>query len=86
MGLIAYCIIFPSILAQIFFIRGVELIGANQAGLYVNLVPVFTALMAVFILSETIYLYHTVSLVLVLGGIYITEKITLVPNNKKLSH
>jgi len=84
MGLIAYCIIFPSILAQIFFIRGVELIGANQAGLYVNLVPVFTALIAVFILSETIYLYHTVSLVLVLGGIYITEKITLVPNNKKL--
>ena len=71
---ILYCIIFPSILSQTFFMRGVELIGANQAGIYVNLVPIFTALMAIFLLSETIHIFHIVALFLVLSGIYIAEK------------
>ena len=71
---ILYCIIFPSIISQTFFMRGVELIGPNRAGLYVNLVPIFTALIAIFILSETLYVFHIFSLVMVLFGIYITEK------------
>ena len=74
MIIILYCIIFPSILAQTFFIRGVELIGANRAGLYVNLVPVFTALIAIVILSERLFVFHILSLGLVLSGIFITEK------------
>ena len=61
-------------LAQIFFMRGVELAGANRAGFYLNLIPVFAALMAVFILSESLYSYHAISLVMVLGGIYLAEK------------
>ena len=71
---VAYCSIFPSMLAQIFFMRGVELAGANRAGFYLNLIPVFAALMAVFILSESLYSYHAISLVMVLGGIYLAEK------------
>ena len=70
---ILYCIVFPSILAQTFFMRGVELIGANRAGLYVNLVPIFTALIAVIFLSEHLFIFHVVSLLLVLSGIFITE-------------
>ena len=72
--IVAYCAIFPSMLAQIFFMRGVELAGANRAGFYLNLIPVFAALMAVFILSESLYSYHAISLVMVLGGIYLAEK------------
>ena len=74
MATILYCIIFPSILAQTFFMRGVELIGANRAGLYVNLVPVFTALMAIIFLSEQLFIFHVFSLMLVLSGIFITER------------
>ena len=48
----------------------VELIGANRAGLFINLVPIFgTLLLAVLILGEEFQLYHAASLVLVLGGI-----------------
>ena len=72
--IIVYCIIFPSILAQTFFMRGVELMGANRAGLYVNLVPVFTALIAIIFLSEHLFVFHVVSLALVLSGIFIAEK------------
>ena len=79
MLIVAYCAIFPSMLAQIFFMRGVELAGANRAGFYLNLIPVFAALMAVFILSESLYSYHAISLVMVLGGIYLAEKHKPVP-------
>jgi drug/metabolite transporter (DMT)-like permease len=72
--LIVYCAIFPSILSQTFFMRGVELAGANRAGLYVNLVPVFAAFFAVLILGEKIYLYHFAALAAVLGGIYLAER------------
>ena len=72
--ILIYCIIFPSILAQTFFMRGVELLGANRAGLYVNLVPVFTALIAIIFLSEYLFIFHVISLLLVLSGIFITER------------
>ena len=44
---IAYVAIFPSLLAYIFYNRGVELLGPARAGLYMFLVPVFGALLAI---------------------------------------
>lgn len=74
MAVILYCAIFPSILSQTFFMRGVELIGATRAGLYVNLVPVFAAFMAMVILSEPMHGYHIAALVMVVAGIALAEK------------
>ncbi len=74
LAIVAYCAIFPSMLAQICFMRGVELAGANRAGFYLNLVPIFAALLAVFILSEGLYSYHAASAVMVLGGIYLAGR------------
>lgn len=71
---IAYTVIFPSILAQMFYIRGVELIGANRAGLFINLVPIFGTLLSILLLGETFYLYHAVALTMVLGGIWLAER------------
>ncbi|MEX0922405.1 MAG: DMT family transporter [Rhodovibrionaceae bacterium] len=70
---VAYVALFPSFLAQITFIRGVELIGPERAGVFVNLVPIFAAILAVLILAEPFELYHAVALVLVLGGIALAE-------------
>lgn len=69
-----YAAIGPSLLAQLFFIRGNELIGANRAGVFVNLVPVFATVLAVLILDERLMVYHVVGLVLVLGGIGFAER------------
>lgn len=71
---IAYAAIFPSILGQGFFIRATELIGANRAGLFLNLVPVYASLLAVTMLGETFRLYHAVAFVLVIGGIVIAQR------------
>ena len=46
----------------------------TRSGFYVNLIPVFSALMAVFFLSESLYAFHALSVVMVLGGIYLAER------------
>ena len=74
LAIVVYCAIFPSMLAQICFMRGVELAGPTRAGFYLNLIPVFSAFMAVFILSEKLYSYHAASAAMVLGGIYLAER------------
>jgi len=65
--------LFPSFLAQLTFIKGVELIGPGRAGVFVNLVPVFAALFAVTFLGESFQLFHGLALGLVLGGIWLSE-------------
>jgi drug/metabolite transporter (DMT)-like permease len=72
--IIAYVAIFPSILAQLFFIRGVELLGPNRAGIFVNLVPVFGAILAVSIAGESFQDYHFAGMAMVLGGIALAER------------
>lgn len=69
-----YVAIFPSCLAQLFFLRGVDLIGPGRAGVFVNLVPVFAALLAVLVLGETFAWYHAAALALVLGGIWLAQR------------
>jgi drug/metabolite transporter (DMT)-like permease len=73
--IIVYVGLFPSLLAQIMFIRGVELIGPGRAGVFVNLVPVFGAMLAVLILREPFTLSSAVALALVLGGIFVAERL-----------
>ncbi|MBY0610700.1 MAG: DMT family transporter [Beijerinckiaceae bacterium] len=72
--ILLYISIFPSMLGQIFFIRGVELMGAGRVGIFLNLTPVLGSLLAVLLLHERFGLHHALSLVLVLGGIFIAER------------
>lgn len=71
---VLYIALFPSCIAQIFFIRGVELIGPARAGVFVNLVPVFASGLAVAILGEPFEWHHGTALFLVLGGIWLSER------------
>lgn len=69
-----YVAVFPSCLAQIFFLRGVELIGPGRAGVYINLVPVFSALLGVLLINEPFGIYHAAALALVLLGISLAQR------------
>ncbi len=73
-ALIAYTAIFASMVSQLFFIRGVAMLGANRAGLFINLVPIFAAILAIVILGESFRNYHLAGLALVLGGIAMAER------------
>ena len=69
-----YVALGPAFVSQIMYMRGVELIGPGRAGVFVNLVPVFGAIMAVVILGEPFAAYHVVALILVVGGIAIAQR------------
>ena len=71
--LASYAALFPSILSQLFYIMGVEMIGANRAGLFINMVPIFGTMLSILIIGEAFHLYHAAALVLVLGGIWLAE-------------
>jgi len=70
----AYTAVFASLVSQVLFIKGNEIIGSNRAGIFINLVPIFGTMLSVMILSETLHLYHVIALVLVLGGIGLSER------------
>lgn len=72
--LIAYIAVLPSLLCQIFYIRGIELIGPGRASIFYNLVPVFGALLSALLLREAVSIFDVMALGLVLGGIFIAER------------
>jgi drug/metabolite transporter (DMT)-like permease len=69
-----YIAFFPSLLAQIHFVRAVELIGPGRVSAFYNLVPVFGAILTVLIIGEKLALYHLVALALVLAGIALVNR------------
>jgi drug/metabolite transporter (DMT)-like permease len=72
---IAYVAVFPSILSFLFFNRGVELIGANRAGLFIHLMPLFGSVLAVLLLGESFRWFHGLGLVLILAGIALASRV-----------
>ena len=67
-----YFAVFPSILAYLFWNRGVQQVGANRAGLFLYLVPVFGIVLAITFLGERVHLFHLVGAALIFTGIYIS--------------
>jgi drug/metabolite transporter (DMT)-like permease len=67
-----YLGIFPALLAYIFWNRAVEEVGANIAGLFMHLMPVFGTALAIVFLGESLHVYHFAGLALILSGLYMT--------------
>ncbi len=81
--LLVYIALVPSFLSQVFFMRGVDLIGPSRAGLYANLVPVYAGILGVLLLGELPHYYHFVALFAVFGGIYLFERSKKVKEENK---
>jgi drug/metabolite transporter (DMT)-like permease len=65
---------FSSVLAYIFWNKGVEAVGAQVAGLFVHLMPVFGVVLAWLFLGERLRVYHVVGIALILTGIWVTSR------------
>jgi drug/metabolite transporter (DMT)-like permease len=74
MATLVYIVIFPSMLAYLFFNRGIALIGPNRAAPFFHLVPVFGSAMAILLLGEQPRLFHLVGYLLVLAGVVIASR------------
>ncbi len=73
-AVLAYVVIFPSLLAYVFFNRGVELIGANRTGPFFHLIPVFGSAVAILFLGERPHLYHGLGYLLIITGIFVAQR------------
>lgn len=71
---VGYVAIFPSVLAYLFYNRGVDLIGANRAGTFIHLMPLFGSIMAILFLGETFHAYHAAGIALILGGLTLAAR------------
>lgn len=74
MLMIAYVVIFPSLLAHFFFLRGVELVGPNRAAPFMYLIPVIATALAMIFLGEELHLFHVAGFVLVIGGVVLATR------------
>ena len=75
---LTYVVIFPGLASFFFWIKGISIIGANRAGVFLHLMPIFGAIMAIVIFDEKFMNYH------IFGAIFIIVGITL-SNKKKLN-
>ena len=49
-------------------------VGPTTAGLFVNLTPLFAALLSTALLGEAPHLYHAAAFVLIVAGIVVSSK------------
>ncbi|WP_334460289.1 DMT family transporter [Acinetobacter soli] len=69
-----YAGIFPSLLAPLLWMLAVQHIGPNRTSIFMNLMPVFTAIIASLWLAEQWTLFHTIGGMMVLVGIVMAQK------------
>lgn len=71
---VLYAGIFPSILAPLVWMMAVQRIGPNRTSIFMNLMPIFTAIIAYVWLSEGWSIYYTVGGTVILLGIALAQK------------
>ncbi|MTW11226.1 EamA family transporter [Pseudoduganella eburnea] len=70
---LVYVAIGPAIVAFRCWGAGVQQAGPAVASFFVNLTPLFTALLSSLILGETPKIYHALAFILIVGGIIISS-------------
>ena len=72
--ILTYVIFFPGLISFFLWIKGVGLIGANRAGVYLHLMPILGAIMAMIIFNEKIMFYHFVGAIFIVSGIFLSNR------------
>ena len=71
---LTYVVLFPGLASFFFWIKGVALIGANRSGVFLHLMPIFGAVMAMIIFDEKFMFYHLIGAVFILMGIILSNR------------
>ena len=76
-----YIGLLPSLLAQVFFIRGVELMGPARGRCLRQPGAGFWRVVGRVLLGEPFAAYHAIGLAFVLGGIWLAERRAVTPQS-----
>jgi len=71
---LTYVVLFPGLTSFICWIKGIALIGPNRAGIFLHLMPIFSAIMAMLIFDEKFMFYHFLGALFILSGIILSNK------------
>mgnify|MGYP001260364489 FL=1 len=69
-----YVVMFPAIGAYYCWQKGIEIIGPNRSTMFIQLMPLFSAVMAIIIFKEKFELYHFTGAAFILTGIYLSNR------------
>ncbi len=69
--LVLYVGIGPALISYLFWIKAIKIIGANNSGLFLSLIPIFSSLISIIFLKEKLELFHIVGALLIFTGIYL---------------
>ena len=71
---LTYVVLFPGLCSFFFWIKGISIIGANRAGVFLHLMPIFGAIMAMVIFDEKFMFYHFLGALFIISGITLSNK------------
>jgi len=65
--------VFASTLAFVFFTQSIRQIGVNRSNSFINLIPVFVAILSFFILNEALIGQQIIGILIVVAGLFLAQ-------------
>ena len=72
--ILSYVVLLPGLASFILWIKGISLIGANRSGVFLHLMPILSAIMAMIFFSEKFMFYHILGACFIITGILLSNK------------
>ena len=72
--ILIFLAIFPSIGSYYCWAGAVSIIGANRAGIFLSLIPLFSTIMAIFFYNEQFQFFHLIGAILIILGLFLSNK------------
>ncbi len=71
---VLYAGVFPSLIAPLLWMISIQYLGPNRTSIFMNLMPIVTAVIAYYWLSEQWTVYHTIGTALAILGVLLAQK------------
>ena len=72
--ILLYVAIFPSIGSYYCWAGAVSIIGANRAGIFLSLIPLFSSIFAIMFFNEKFLFFHFIGSILIIIGLFLSNK------------
>ena len=72
--ILIFLALFPSIGSYYCWAGAVSIIGANRAGIFLSLIPLFSTIMAIIFFNEQFNFYHSLGAILIVLGLFLSNK------------
>ena len=72
--ILSYVVLLPGLASFILWIKGISMIGANRSGVFLHLMPILSAIMAMIIFNEKFMFYHILGAIFILTGIILSNR------------